>query len=322
MKLKEINVGKVFAASGTLNFFGNGWWYHFWYKLLFPGFRKLKECTFISKTTTWYPRTGNMSLRKNLQPKALLPDCIKVYPFKGIALNSVGLSGPGAEALFASQVWQKMEKPFFISFMPVGAHLLDRYKETKKFINLFKKESSKFNAPVGIQVNISCPNTERKLPDSEDSSMTVETITILKEFAKLNVPIDLKVNVFFNIDLLKTIDERKLCDVITMSNTIPFGSECTEIDWTNLFPDGISPIKKYGGGGLSGKVILPVVLRKIKEMRYAGIKMPIKGGGGIMCPNDVDKMKAVGADAIEFATVAMLRPWRVKKIIKRAEEIF
>jgi len=41
-----------------------------------------------------------------------------------------------------------------------------------------------------------------------------------------------------------------------------------------------------------------------------------------MHSDDVDKMKEAGANAIEFATVAMLRPWRVKKIIKRANEIF
>ena len=57
-------------------------------------------------------------------------------------------------------------------------------------------------------------------------------------------------------------------------------------------------------------------------MRYAGIKTSIKGGGGIMSSDDADRMKAAGANAIEFATVAMLRPWRIKKIIKRAEKIF
>lgn len=41
-----------------------------------------------------------------------------------------------------------------------------------------------------------------------------------------------------------------------------------------------------------------------------------------MHPDDVDKMKKAGASAIEFATAAMLRPWLVKKIIKRANEIF
>lgn len=317
MQLKGIHFKNVFAASGTLNFFGNGWWYHFWYKLFCPGFKKIKTCTFVAKTTTLYPRPGNMPLKKNLQPKALMPGCIKLYPFKGIVLNAVGLSGPGAFALFSANYWQKIKDPFFISFMAVETTSAKRLEETKSFIHFCRHYFPRFTAPVGIQVNISCPNTEHEL-----SSLENETISILRKFAVLNVPIDLKVNVFFDIALLKKIEEEKLCDVITVSNTIPFGAGGDKIDWKKLFPKGESPLKKYGGGGLSGEAILPLVLEKIKKMRLSGIKMPIKGGGGIMHVEDVYKMREAGANAIEFATVSMLRPWRVKKIIKVAENIF
>lgn len=317
MELRGTNFGNVCAASGTLNFFGNGWWYDIVYEHLFRGFKEIENCTFVSKTTTWDSRAGNMPLKKNLQPKALLPDCIKLYPFKGIILNAVGLSGPGAEALFAADVWQTIEKPFFISFMAVKKSRLERMLELDNFIELCQKEFPKFKAPVGIQLNLSCPNTKHELKELE-----VETISALQRLSVLNVPIDLKVNVFFSTNLLKKIAEEKLCDVITVSNTIPFGNAADEINWEKLFYKGYSPLKKYGGGGLSGKAILFLVLRKIREMRNAGIEILIKGSGGIMHPDDVDKMKEAGADAIEFATVAMLRPWRVKKIIERANEIF
>ncbi|MFZ4632116.1 MAG: hypothetical protein ACOYL8_02830 [Patescibacteria group bacterium] len=322
MELRGINFGNVFAASGSLNFFGNGWWYHFWYKLLFPGFKEIKKCTFISKTTTLSPRAGNMPLKENLQPKELLPNCIKLYPLKGIVLNAVGLSGPGAKKLFAAGIWQKIEKPFFISFMPVAVNGIARLEEVKRFVELCKEELYKFKAPVGIQVNLSCPNTERKIDSTEDTELESETFSILEEFSKLNVPIDLKVNVFFSIRLLWKLEQALLCDVITVSNTIPFGHGAEEIDWMSLFPKGESPLQKYGGGGLSGQAILPIVLRRIKQIRSAGIQLPIKGGGGIMRAHDVNRMKLAGANAIEFATVAMLRPWRIKWIIKRAQEIF
>lgn len=317
MELRGIEFGNVFAASGTLNFFGDGWWYHQPYRLLFPGFKDLGKCTFISKTTTWNPRAGNMPLKKNLQPKALLPDCIKLYPFKGIALNAVGLSGPGAEVLFATGKWQEIDKPFFISFMAIGETRHDRWLELENFINLFKKEWPNFKTNVGIQVNLSCPNTGHSL-----SALESETISILTRLSVLHVPIDLKVNALFDTRILKIAVEHKLCDAITVSNTIPFGDAKSEIDWDKLFPKGYSPLKKYGGGGLSGKDILELVLQKIRLLRLSGINIPIKGGGGIMHSDDVDKMKEAGANAIEFATVAMLRPWRVKKIIKRANEIF
>lgn len=52
MKVKNINFGEVFVASGTLNFFGDGWWYDKLYKKIFPGFRDIYDCTLVAKTTT------------------------------------------------------------------------------------------------------------------------------------------------------------------------------------------------------------------------------------------------------------------------------
>lgn len=317
MKLRGIDFGNVFAASGTLNFFCDGWWYHRLYRLLFPGFKDLKKCTFIAKTTTWNPRAGFMRLKKNLQPKALLPDCIKLYPLKGIVLNAVGLSGPGAKKLFATGRWQEIGEPFFISFMSVEKTPEERFIESSNFARLFTENLPLFKAPVGVELNLSCPNTDHNPCDLE-----AEAISTLRKFAELKVPISLKVNIFFNTDLLKKIAEEKLCDVITVSNTIPFGTAPLCIKWKKLFWLKHSPLKKYGGGGLSGKVILPLVLNKIRLLRLFGIEIPIKGGGGIMHPDDVNKMKEAGASAVEFATAAMIRPWRVKKIIERANELF
>lgn len=317
MELRGIDFGNCFAASGTLNFFGDGWWYHRLYRLLFSGFKDLNNCTFISKTTTWDPRAGRMRLKENLQPKDLLPDCIKLYPIRGIILNAVSLSGPGAKKLFAIGKWQEINKIILISFMSVAETPAERLIEASKFVSLFKENLPLFKAPVGIELNLSCPNTEHDPHDLEK-----EAISILQKFAELQVPISLKVNVFFNTALLKKIAEKNLCDVITVSNTIPFGTAPSRIKWKKLFWTKHSPLKKYGGGGLSGKAILPLVLNKIQLMRYCGITIPIKGGGGIMHPDDVNKMKMAGASAIEFATAAMLRPWRVKKIIERANEIF
>lgn len=317
MELRGIEFGNVFAASGTLNFFGDGWWYHRLYRLLFSGFKDLNNCTFISKTTTWDPRAGRMRLKENLQPKDLLPDCIKLYPIRGIILNAVSLSGPGAKKLFAIGKWQEINKIILISFMSVAETPEERLIESSNFKQLFKENLPLFKAPVGVELNVSCPNTDHDPRDLEK-----EVISTLKKFAELEIPISLKVNVFFDTDLLKKIAEEKLCDVITVSNTIPFGAAPLRIKWKKLFWLGRSPLKKYGGGGLSGKVILPLVLDKIKLLRLSGINIPIKGGGGIMHPDDVNKMKTAGASAIEFATVAMLRPWRVKKIIERANEIF
>jgi len=109
---KNVNFSNCFLASGSLNFFGEGYWYHNWFRALVPGFNIIDHTTFVAKTTTVDERPGNLPLDKNFQPRELKQKCIKTYPFKGLMLNAVGLSGPGAKVLFKQQRWQKIERPF------------------------------------------------------------------------------------------------------------------------------------------------------------------------------------------------------------------
>jgi len=56
----------------------------------------------------------------------------------------------------------------------------------------------------------------------------------------------------------------------------------------------------------------------VREIRYIGFKKAINAGGGVFRPRDVNRLIDAGADSVALGTVAMLRPWRVKKIIARA----
>jgi dihydroorotate dehydrogenase len=68
--------------------------------------------------------------------------------------------------------------------------------------------------------------------------------------------------------------------------------------------------------------LLPLVEAWIKNARRCGIKIPIIGGGGILCKKDAAIIKLAGADAISIGTAAMLRPWRVQGIIDYANKIY
>ena len=203
-----------------------------------------------------------MPLKKNLQPQSLLPKCIKVYPLQGMILNSVGLSGPGTDDLLSREIWQKKTSPFVISFMAVSGLLVDRLEEARLFVARLKTELPKFQTLIMVQVNMSCPNTGHQTEE-----LAQEAFAILKLFTELDVPIDLKINVLFPVNLLIEIADSNLCDVITVSNTIPYGACPNDINWKRLFWWRIfwgfrSPLHKLGGGGLSGTPILPVVLKK------------------------------------------------------------
>ncbi len=59
MKLRGVEFGKVFAASGMQGFFGEGYWYH---RFLKPFGLNFEGITFVAKTTTLNPRAGKIFL--------------------------------------------------------------------------------------------------------------------------------------------------------------------------------------------------------------------------------------------------------------------
>lgn len=315
MILRRIDFGSVFVASGALNFFGEGWKFHKLFKKFFG--LNFRGATFVSKTTTLNYRKGNLELDANLQPKLLFPNCVRVYPIKGVVLNSIGLSGLGAEHLFAQGLWQERTEPFFVSFMAVGATKKERVEEAKKFAEIFARELPKFRAKIGMEVNISCPNTSH-----ETSELVDGAVDQLKEFGNLGIPIVLKINVLTPVEAVVRIADSGLCDAITVSNTIPWGQLPEIIDWQKIFGTMESPLNHFGGGGLSGYPLLPIVGRWILEARGNGVTIPIIGGGGILKEDDVDFLYDCGANAVAIGSVAILRPWRVQGIIKRAKQIF
>ena len=318
MKLRDIDFGNIFLASGTLNSLGQGWRHHKIYKFI-PGF-DFGGATFISKTTTLPEKKGNMPLGKNLQPKEFFPDCVRVYFWKGVVLNSVALSGPGAFELFAKKMWQSRTRPFMISFISLGKTLEKKLRETESFVSMLEKALPEFKAPVGIQVNVSCSNTEDPTKD-----MIKDSLAILEPFKRLNsIPIDLKISVAdaldAGIDFIKEIESSGLCDCLTCSNTILWGCMPNWIDWKKLFGAIESPLAHLGGGSLSGWPLRQIVMHWLRYVRDNGITMPIKTGGGILSQNDALQMLSSGADAIEIGCVTILRPWRVKGIIETANK--
>lgn len=241
--LRGVDFGSVLVASGTLNFFGEGWPYHRIYKMLFRGF-DFSGATFVAKTTSLNARAGNMPLNENLQPKELFPRCIKVSFRRQTVLNSVGLSGPGADALLDSMKWQQRIKPFFISFMAVGKTKEDRLEETRIFAAKLKQHLGNFNARIGLQVNISCPNA-----DHDPEELAHEAVNYLEIVFPLGIPIDLKINALTPIKAARMIVATGLLDSLTVSNTIPFGKLPEFINWKKLFGTSLSPLAEFGGGG-------------------------------------------------------------------------
>lgn len=308
MELRGIHFSNVFNASGARGFAKEGYWFHNMWR---PFGLNYAGSTFVAKTTTLNARMGNMAFdSKTLQPQNLVPKCIVVKPFKGVVLNSIGLSGPGVQRLIP--FWQDLkDEPFFISYMSVESSPSARIDEARKFVSRLINNYHKLPPRLGIQINFSCPNV-----GLDPADLTDEITQVLAEFAILSVPVLAKLNVLFPIEVACQIQENSSLDGIVMGNSIPWGKLPELIDWKGLFGSDESPLKHLGGGGLSGKPLCKLVADWIYKARQAGFRKPIIGGGGILCKEDADEILDVGADGVELGSVSILRPWRVGGIIR------
>ncbi len=314
MRLRGIDFGSVWDASGIRNFDGRGWWFHNWLR---PFGLRLTGATFVAKTTTTFPRLGNMPLRSDgITPIEVKPKCIVVKMREGVALNAVGLSGPGAKHILIQKWWHQQTAPFFISWMAVTHTLVERELEAKRFVRYMRDYAYDIQTPFGLQLNISCPNTGHDVCFDTVS----EVYRLMDILGMLNVPIVPKISVTTNVETATKIAEHPACDAISVSNTVPWGMLPDKIDWKKLFGSDKSPLEKRFGpnnrGGLSGKPLLPLVIDWVTEAIQSGFPKPINAGGGILSKEDAIALIEAGAKSVSLGSVAFLRPWRVAGIIR------
>ena len=258
-----------------------------------------------------------MPLKKDgITPREWLPKCIVVKPLQRVALKAVGLSGPGAPALFETKRWQEYGKPQFISFMSVEKDPDARLKELEEFLELFRRYHPAFKAPAGLQINFSYPNVG--LHPGKLVGEVRKALDLADAKVSLRVPIVPKFNALLPIPAAKEIASHRRCDALCVSNTIPWGTLPHRIDWQDLFENSESPLKEFGGGGLSGAPLLPIVRDWVTEARVAGITKHINAGGGILCADDVRTLFRAGASSVFVGSAVMLCPWRLQSIIRTA----
>lgn len=311
LKLKGVDFRNVIIASGTLNFFGQGWRFHKLYRYI-PGF-SFNNATFVAKTCTYDYNEGCMKLNNNLQPIYFLPDCIKVYFLKGVVLNAVKLSNPGMRSLLWLNKWQKLRENFFLSIMAIKKTTDLRLDETRKIINLLGKQN--FSAKYGLEINF-CPNIEHSARKGAQ-----ETIAILKIASELGVPLVVKVDILTGFDYIKEVADSGLADAFSCTNTLKWGALSDRINWKKIFGSDISPLAKYGGGAMSGRYLLPLLAKWIYETKKQ-TNITLIAGGGILHKRDVKKLKEADADAVAIGTVAIIRPRRVQGIIDYANSLY
>ncbi|MFA7253385.1 MAG: hypothetical protein WC107_02415 [Patescibacteria group bacterium] len=307
----------VFCATGAREFFGEGYWFHRYFRLLGLTW---KETNLASKTITLRPRTGNkdggnMKLgRDGISPKELFPDCIIPHIMSGHVLNAVGLSGPGFIDLIYRDLWQKLREPFVLSFMAVGKTPDERAQEYDTFAKFMKSHLSEFMSPFVIQVNFGCPNAGLPLDTLRD-----EVTGALETLFGLGIPLVPNFSPLVPAEFLKELEDTGLCAGFWIANTIPYAHDDLG---ESIFGSPISPLilRGFSGGGISGPRCLKYTVRTICQARKCGVTLPIIGGNGIQTPWGVEMVMNAGATGIAIGTMAMVPPrmLMMRAVIKTA----
>lgn len=326
MRLLDIDFSPVATASGAQGFFSS---WEYMYHLPWCCLGKTHHgCTRIAKTTTVEARLkpaigkGNMRMTKDgIRPLSPWPDCISINFRKLLVVNAVGLSNPGAAALMATGKWQRRRgNPHMISFMSVMPTKDERLQEAREFVRLALLHLLQPNARMGLEANISCPNSDiNPLDLISEIGELLDILGILRR--ELGMPIQIKFGPDAPIPAIVEIARQEMCDGLTLFNSLGFGKLPDVIPWTTIFPNG-SPLAKYGGGALSGPLLRDHMLKCIHEVRGHGINIPISACGGIYYPEDAVAVADVGGSGVQIGSVSFMRPWQTGSICRQALQLF
>ena len=206
------------------------------------------------------------------------PSIIELYP--GTFLNSVGLGNPGIDNFISEIEEIKSHK------IPLIVSVFGDSNETYLDVAL-KAQNAGADA---IEINISCPHAEIS-SIGIDKDLTFKITNLLKK--NLSVPLFVKLNPnVTNLSEIALAAEKGGADGVVAINTLT----AIKIDINTK-----RPILSHGSGGLSGKAIHPIAVKKVYDL-YKVLNIPIIGCGGIDSWEDVIEFFLAGASAVQLGT--------------------
>jgi len=192
----------------------------------------------------------------------------------GCFMNAVGLTNPGYKE-FAKQLSQiKIPKDKFLLTSIFG-------KDADEFVMVAKELAPYSDA---LELNLSCPHAKGYgMAIGQDPNAVKEIVHAVKEAVDIPVIPKLTPNTNNLAEIAKAAVEGG-ADAICAINTVGPGE----------YTVNGSPVLTNKRGGMSGKGILPIGLKCIKEIRDA-VSVPIIGCGGISQASDIKAYKNAGA---------------------------
>lgn len=269
---------KFCCASGALGYDGRGYWWDAPYRWL--GLLRPEEFTIITKTLTLGQRDGNFRWWKYWETFQA-----KTYEY---TVNAYGLKNPGLGWWLRKHA-DYLPYKTIVSICPFTC--TEAIYMIKALNNYYYRVS---NNIVGIELNISCPNTE----ECSNYMDIIETIVQVSWF-----PIIIKIGIDHEWQTIQKSFGNKIAGFDAI-NTVP---------WSKLRQDK-SPLHPHNGG-ISGIPICAASIDKLLEIKRESLKIQVISGGGIYTPEQAALRFRYGANAISFGTLFYFDPSEPNRII-------
>ncbi len=224
---------------------------------------------YVTKTVTPLPREGNPPPRMAETDAGML--------------NSIGLQGPGVDALVAETLPRLAELgvPVWVS---VGGFSAQDYASTCERLD------ERADVAV-IELNLSCPNVEEAPETAAQLVAAAREATSKPLYAKLSPAT-------WEIAESARAVAAAGADGLSLVNTIR---------GLALDPTTLQPRLARGVGGYSGPALKPIALACVWACGQA-VSLPIVGMGGVTSGLDALELVAAGASAVAVGTILFADP--------------
>lgn len=195
----------------------------------------------------------------------------------GCFVNAVGLTNPGVDAaLEGLKALDIPEDRFLLTSIFGGS--VEEFVEVAKLLAPFSD---------GLELNLSCPHASGYgMAMGQDPVVVAEIVAAVKAVVDIPVIPKLTPNTP-DIGAIAKAAADAGADGFCAINTVGPG-------YTSSHGE---PVLSNGVGGMSGKGVLPIALKCIREIRAVS-DLPIVGCGGFSSASDIDEAMKAGADVI------------------------
>lgn len=226
---------------------------------------------------------------------------LRVGEFRGGMINAVGLANPGVEAVRASDMpW-----------------LAANVRNARVLVNVVGFEVGEFADVVarlddsagidGYELNVSCPNVKAggmEFGASPEALRAVVSgarqVTRRPLFVKLSPTLS-------DIVGAARVAVEAGADAITLVNTMP---------GLVIDVERRRPALGFGGGGVSGRALLPVGVLATWKVHRAALGVPLMGLGGVESASDALQYMMAGASLVGMGTAALRDPRVPERVVR------